>query len=86
MTKQEALEWKARWALIEQREREELQKQSPDEKFRALAYLMASADLSTCAHSTPKTTSRAHGGTAAIVGAQCPVKMCSTGFGCRSQR
>jgi hypothetical protein len=45
MTKQEALEWKARWALVEQREREELQKQSPDEKFRALAYLMASADL-----------------------------------------
>jgi hypothetical protein len=39
------LEWKARWALVEQREREELQKQSPDEKFRALAYLMASADL-----------------------------------------
>ena len=45
MTKQEALEWKARWALVEQREREELQKQSPDEKFRALAYLMASTDL-----------------------------------------
>jgi hypothetical protein len=35
----------AGWRALEERERDELQKASHQEKFRALAFLMASADL-----------------------------------------
>jgi hypothetical protein len=45
MTSSEARSWMAGWRALEERERDELQKQSHQEKFKALAYLMASADL-----------------------------------------
>jgi hypothetical protein len=35
----------AGWRALEERERDELRKASHQEKFRALAFLMASADL-----------------------------------------
>ena len=45
MTKEMALEWKARWRAVEERAEQELREQSFDEKLRALAFLMASVDL-----------------------------------------
>jgi hypothetical protein len=45
MTKEMAKEWQARWQAVAEREEQELRKQSFDEKLRALAFLMASADL-----------------------------------------
>jgi hypothetical protein len=45
MTKVEAREWMSRWEAVAARQREELRAQTPEEKFRALAFLMASADL-----------------------------------------
>jgi hypothetical protein len=45
MTKGMAKEWLARWRVVEKRQNQELRKQSFDEKLRALAFLMASADL-----------------------------------------
>jgi hypothetical protein len=45
MTKEIAQAWQARWRAVEEREEEELRKQSFDEKLRALAFLMASANL-----------------------------------------
>jgi hypothetical protein len=35
----------AGWQALEERERDELRKASHEEKFRALAFLMASADV-----------------------------------------
>jgi hypothetical protein len=45
MTKEMAQQWRARWQAVDEREAQELRKQSFDEKLRALAFLMASADL-----------------------------------------
>ncbi|MEA2336630.1 MAG: hypothetical protein QOE82_637 [Thermoanaerobaculia bacterium] len=45
MTKEMAQEWMAGWRALEEREGQELRKQSFDEKFSALAFLMASVDL-----------------------------------------
>ena len=45
MTKEEAQAWRERWKAVEQRQTEELRGMTMDEKFEALAYLMASADL-----------------------------------------
>jgi hypothetical protein len=45
MTKEMAKEWQARWRAVDEREQQELRKQSFDEKLRALAFLMASVDL-----------------------------------------
>jgi len=45
MTKDEARSWMARWRVVEDRQRREAQKESYAERFRALAFLMASADL-----------------------------------------
>jgi hypothetical protein len=45
MTKEMAQEWMGGWLAVEKRQREELRKESFEEKFRALAFLMASADL-----------------------------------------
>lgn len=45
MTKEEAKAWKAGFEAVERIERDELQRESPEEKFRALAFLMASAGL-----------------------------------------
>ena len=45
MTKDEAQAWRERWKAVEQRQTEELRRMTMDEKFEALAYLMASADL-----------------------------------------
>jgi len=45
MTKEMARDWMAGWRALEERQREELRKESFEEKFRALAFLMASADL-----------------------------------------
>jgi hypothetical protein len=45
MTKEMAQEWLARWRSVEERQAQELRKQSLDEKLRKLAFLMASADL-----------------------------------------
>jgi hypothetical protein len=45
MTASEARSWMAGWKALEERERDELRKASYVEKFRALAFLMASADL-----------------------------------------
>ena len=45
MTKEMAQAWLARWRVVEERQEEELRKQSFDEKLRALAFLMASVDL-----------------------------------------
>jgi hypothetical protein len=40
-----AHDWRARWLALEERQEQELRKQSFDEKLRALAFLMASVDL-----------------------------------------
>jgi len=45
VTKDEAQAWRERWEAVEQRQTEELRRMTMDEKFEALAYLMASADL-----------------------------------------
>ena len=45
MTKAMAQEWMARWRIVEDRQTEELRKETYEEKFRALAFLMASSDL-----------------------------------------
>jgi hypothetical protein len=45
MTKEMAKEWQARWRAVEERQEQELRKQTFDEKLRALAFLMASVDL-----------------------------------------
>ena len=45
MTKEMTQEWMAGWRALEERQREELRKESFEEKFRALAILMASVDL-----------------------------------------
>jgi hypothetical protein len=45
MTASDARSWMAGWRALEERERDELRKASYAEKFRALAFLMASADL-----------------------------------------
>ena len=45
MTTPEARSWMAGWKALEERERDELCKVSHAEKFRALAFLMASSDL-----------------------------------------
>ncbi|MEA2165874.1 MAG: hypothetical protein QOK37_4001 [Thermoanaerobaculia bacterium] len=45
MTKAMAQEWRARWRIVEDRQREELRKETYEERFRALAFLMASCDL-----------------------------------------
>ena len=45
MTKVEAREWMSGWQAVAARQREELRAQTVEEKFRALAFLMASADL-----------------------------------------
>jgi hypothetical protein len=45
MTSSEARSWMAGWRALEERERDELRKASHQEKFRALAFLMASADV-----------------------------------------
>lgn len=45
MTSAEARAWMAGWSALEERERDELRKESRQEKFKALAFLMASADL-----------------------------------------
>ena len=45
MTSAEARSWMAGWKALEERERDELRKESHQEKFKALAFLMASADV-----------------------------------------
>jgi hypothetical protein len=45
MTREMAQDWRARWLALEERQEQELRKQSFDEKLRALAFLMASVDL-----------------------------------------
>jgi hypothetical protein len=45
MTKEEARAWMAGWEALAERKREEIRKESYEERFRALAFLMASADL-----------------------------------------
>ena len=45
MTKDMAQQWMARWQAVDEREAQDLRKQSFDEKLRALAFLMASVDL-----------------------------------------
>jgi hypothetical protein len=45
MTKEMAKAWQARWRAVEERQEEELRKQSFDDKLRKLAFLMASVDL-----------------------------------------
>ncbi|MGZ5445100.1 MAG: hypothetical protein ACXW31_06405 [Thermoanaerobaculia bacterium] len=45
MTKAEARSWMTRWRAVEERERHELGLASYEERFRALAALMASRDL-----------------------------------------
>jgi hypothetical protein len=45
MTKEMAQQWMARWQAVDERDAQELRKQSFDEKLRALAFLMASVDL-----------------------------------------
>jgi hypothetical protein len=45
MTTSEARSWMAGWSALEARERDELRNESHQEKFKALAFLMASADL-----------------------------------------
>ena len=45
MTTAEARSWMAGWTALEERERDEIRRESSQEKFRALAFLMASADL-----------------------------------------
>jgi len=45
MTKETVQAWISGWRAVEKRQREELRKESFEEKFRALAFLMASTDL-----------------------------------------
>ena len=45
MTASDARSWMAGWRALEERQRDELRNASYAEKFRALAFLMASADL-----------------------------------------
>lgn len=45
MTKEMVQEWMAGWRALEERQREELRMESYEEKFQALAFLMASTDL-----------------------------------------
>jgi len=45
MTSSDAQAWMAGWKALERRERDELRNESHEEKFKALAFLMASADL-----------------------------------------
>lgn len=45
MTKDDARTWMAGWTALEVRERDQLQRESPEEKLRALAFLMASVSL-----------------------------------------
>ncbi|MGZ8829596.1 MAG: hypothetical protein ACXW2Q_04380 [Thermoanaerobaculia bacterium] len=45
MLKEEAQAWMAGWNALREREREELLSESYEDKFRALALLMASVDL-----------------------------------------
>ena len=45
MTRADAQAWMAGWRALRERERDELRKESHLEKFTALAFLMASADL-----------------------------------------
>ncbi|HEX3068547.1 MAG TPA: hypothetical protein VHX14_08220 [Thermoanaerobaculia bacterium] len=45
MSKEMALGWMKSWQAVEDRQRQELRKETFDEKFQALAYLMDSAGL-----------------------------------------
>ena len=45
MTSADAQAWMAGWRALAERERDELRKESHEEKFKALAFLMASTDL-----------------------------------------
>lgn len=45
MVKGEAQAWMAGWDALRDRERKELRSESYEERFRALAFLMASVDL-----------------------------------------
>ncbi|HET7433417.1 MAG TPA: hypothetical protein VFN10_01755 [Thermoanaerobaculia bacterium] len=45
MTSSDAHSWMAGWRALEKRERDELRQESYEEKFKALAFLMASTDL-----------------------------------------
>lgn len=45
MTSTDAQAWMAGWKALEKRQRDELRKESHAEKFKALAFLMASTDL-----------------------------------------
>lgn len=45
MTSSDAQSWMAGWRALEKRESDELRKESHQDKFKALAFLMASADL-----------------------------------------
>ncbi len=45
MTSTDARAWMAGWKALEERQSDELRKESHQEKFKALAFLMASADL-----------------------------------------
>ncbi|MEA2239699.1 MAG: hypothetical protein QOC81_4423 [Thermoanaerobaculia bacterium] len=45
MSKEVAQQWMNAWRAVEDRQRDELRKETFDEKFRALAFLMASSDL-----------------------------------------
>lgn len=45
MVKGEAQAWMAGWNALRDRQREELRNESYEERFKALAFLMASVDL-----------------------------------------
>ncbi len=45
MSKETAQGWMKSWQAVEDRQRQELRKETFDEKFQALAYLMDSAGL-----------------------------------------
>ena len=45
MSKEMAQEWMNAWRAVADRQRQELREETFDEKFRALAYLMASSGL-----------------------------------------
>lgn len=45
MTSSDARSWMAGWRALEQRQRDELRTELFQEKFKALAFLMASADV-----------------------------------------
>jgi hypothetical protein len=44
-TKQELEQWRERWRIVNERQREELRRMTPDEKFDELSRLMASGSL-----------------------------------------